>query len=290
MKKFIAIIIIIHANLLFAQKSITHLTEMQRIFFVSEVSGLASASYNPAGMTMRADNNGIILGYDFDEFKKQGNSSVFLITNNLGIAYQDIYNVNNVRLQNYSINLSIGNEYISFGTSNRYTIAKYPHYDLKLFSLDAGLIIKPAKFLSIGILARNLNEVKFDSLNYTRNHTAGIGLIFLNETFRIYADGDFKDNTKIDDVVGTIGLVVTPLNIFEFRGGVVLNPDDLVNLNYSLDTLNLGIKIDLKYEAFLSVSFLIKNTIRVTAATRFNDKGERTRISAVLGFPLSKLR
>ena len=280
MNKYIIIIFLL-SSVIYSQ-DISRLTELQKIFFVSEESGIASTAYNPAGMCMRKSNKGLVIGYDFDEFKNQGNSSVFLSSENIGISYQDVYNVNNIRLLNYAINLSLGNEYIAIGTSNRYTIAQYPLYDLKLFSLDAGIILKPISFLSIGLLARNLNQAKFDSLNYVRNYTAGIGLIFLNETINLYADIDFKDNTVINDLSGTIGLVIAPLNLIEFRGGVVLNPSNILELRNDRPRL-----VDLKYEAFVSASFLIRNTIRVTAATRFNDLGERTRYMVVFGFPLS---
>ncbi|HMN25478.1 MAG: hypothetical protein IT276_11060 [Ignavibacteriaceae bacterium] len=283
MKNLIFILIVVFANTLYAQQDITRLTELQKIFFVSETASMAATSLNPAGMSMRRNNNGVIIGYDFDEFSNQGNSSVFLSTDNFGISYQDVYNINNIRLLNYSINLSIGNEFISVGTSNRYTIAKYASYDLDLFNLDAGIILRPASFLSIGLLARNLTEVKFDSLNYLRNYTAGFSLMFFDQTLNLYADVDFKDNSKIDDLAGTVGLVISPLNLFEFRGGVILNPDNILDLRSSVPRL-----VDLKYEAFVSASFLIKNTIRVTAGTRFNDAGERTRYSVVFGFPLSK--
>lgn len=286
MKRIISfLVVIIYSGLLIAQPDMTRLTEMQKIFFVSEASGLSSTSYNPAAMSIRPDNNGVILGYDFDEVNVQGNTSVFFTMDNIGISYQDIYNINNVRLQNYAINLSIGNEYFSIGTNNRYTMASYPAYDLKLFSFDAGIILRPASFISLGLLARNLSEVRFDSLNYIRNYTAGIGLTFFDETLNLYADADFKDNSKIDDISGTVGLVVAPLNLFEFRGGVVLNPDNILEIQDG----NLQI-IDIKYEAFVSASFLIRDAIRLTAAARFNNAGERTRFAVVFGFPLSRSR
>ena len=282
MKSLYALIIIFQTSLLFAQQDITRLTEMQKIFFVSEASGLASASYNPAAMSIRPDNNGVVLGYDFDDVKAQGNSSLFLTTENIGISYQDVYNINNIRLKNYAVNLSIGNKFFSIGTTNRFTTASYSSYELKIFSFDAGIILRPASFLSLGLLARNLGEGNFDSLNYIRNYTAGIGLTFFNENISLYADADFKDNSKINDISGTIGLVVAPINLFEFRGGVVLNPDNIQEIRDGNPKI-----IDLKYEGFISVGFLIKNTIRVTAAARFNDVVDRTRITAVFGFPLS---
>ena len=63
-----------------------------------------------------------------------------------------------------------------------------------------------------------------------------------------------------NDLAGTVGLVISPLNLFEFRGGVILNPNNILDLRNGVPKL-----IDLKYEAFVAASFLIKNTIRVTA-------------------------
>jgi hypothetical protein len=281
MKRIISfLVIIIYSGLLIAQSDMKRLTEMQNLFFVSEASGLASTTNNPAALSISEINQGVTLGYDFDDSKVQGNSSVFVSISNLGLSYQDVYNVNNVRLQNYAAILSFGNNFFSIGTTNRYTIARYPTYELQKVNFDAGIILKPADFLSMGFIARNLGEASFDSLNYLRNYTAGIGLIFFDGTIKLYADADFNDNDRIKDLTGTIGVIIRPVNIFEFRGGLILNPDDITELvGTSLKSL------ELKYEAFISASFLIKDAISITAATRFNDIGEQTRISLILGFP-----
>ena len=283
MIKILTLILFLQTSFIFAQQNITRLTEMQKIFFVSEASGLASTSYNPAAMSIRKDNNGVIIGYDFDDVKTQGNTSVFMTMNNIGISYQDVYNINNIRLQNYAVNLSIGNEYFSIGTINRYSLVTSHYNKLNPFSFDAGIILRPARFLSFGLLARNLSEASFDSLNYIRNYTAGVGLTFFDETLNLYVDLDFKDNSKANDLAGTVGLVIAPLNLFEFRGGVILNPNDIINLRENNPKI-----IDLKYEAFISASFLIRNAIRMTIGSQFNDKGLQSRYFTVLGFPLSK--
>ncbi len=283
MIKTLIIILLTQTSFLFAQQGIKRLTEMQKIFFVSESAGLASTSYNPAAMSIRSDNHGVIVGYDFDEIKIQGNTSVFFALGNIGISYQDVYNINNIRLQNYSVNLSIGNKYFSIGTINRYTTAIYNYNKQNKYSFDAGIILRPSSFLTFGLLARNLGEIRFESLNYIRNYTAGIGLTFLDQTLDLYADINFQDNSKADDIAATIGLVIVPLNLLEFRGGVSLNPDDIIYLRENDPKI-----INLKYEAFLSAGFLIKDAIRITVGSRFNDKGEQARFFTVLGFPLSK--
>lgn len=281
MNRLFIILLLLCPFSLNAQQGLTRLTEMQKIFFVSEASGLGSTSHNPASIGLRTDNTGVIFGYDFDEFSSQGNSSVHVTFNNFGFVYQDIYNFNDIRLQNYAMNLSYGNDHISIGSSNRYTVASYTSYQLKLFSFDAGFIFKPFSFLNFGFLARNLNEIKFDSLDYPRNYSAGAGLILFDEKLSIYADFDFKDNSQIKNSIATLGLVIIPIEGFEFRTGAVLNPEDLLIIRDADFQL-----IDINYQAFISASFLVGNTIRITAATQFNDRGEKTRFAAIIGFPL----
>lgn len=281
MKRFVLILVLLCSVSLYAQQELIRLTEMQNMFFVSEASGLGSTSHNPASIGIRNDNTGVLFGYDFDEFSSQGNSSAIITFNNFAFAYQDIYNFNNVRLQNFAVNLSYGNEFISIGSSNRYTVARYPSYQLKLFSFDAGFIFKPLSFLNIGFLARNLNEIKFDSLEFPRSYSAGVGLILFDEKFSIYADADFKDNYKMKNAVTALGIVLIPVEIIELRIGAVLNPEELIVIKDRTAQL-----IDIKYQAFISASFLIENTIRLTAATQFNDRGEKTRFALVIGFPL----
>lgn len=281
MKRLILLFFIAYCTGIFAQQKLTRLTEMQRIFFVAEASGLGSTSHNPASMAIRTNNTGVLFGYDFDEFSSQGNSSAIIAFNNFAFAYQDIYNINDVRLQNYTVNLSYGNEVISIGSSNRYTVAGYPSYQLKLFSFDAGFIFKPFSFLNFGFLARNLNEIKFDSIDYPRNYSAGVGIVFFDEKFSLYADADFKDNYKLKNAVTTLGVVIIPIDILELRAGATLNPDDLIVIRDRTFQ-----SIDINYQAFISASFLVENSIRITAATRFNDRGEKTRFAAVIGFPL----
>lgn len=286
MKKLIAIILLASSGFLLAQSDFTRFTELQRIFFVSEISGLASNSNNPAGLSMRANDDGFLLGYDFKEFENQGNSSAYFSMSNFGFSYQDVYNYNNVRVQNYSLNLSVGNDVISIGTSNRLISSSYLTYDNQQFSFDAGLIIQPAKFFSIGLLARNLNETSIDSIDYYRNYTAGFGIILLNEKLQLFSEVNFKDNTKIDDVSGSIGLIISPVKVFEFRGGVFLNPSDIIDIR----GLGAPVTIDQKYEAFVAASFLIDNSFRLTASARFNDAGKLTRYSTVLAIPLKTVK
>ncbi len=280
MKNLIIFFFIVFSTRLFAQQELIHLTEMQKIFFVAEASGLGSASNNPASIGIRNDNKGVLVGYDFDELSSQGNVSGIITFDNFGFSYQDVYNINNVRLQNYTVNLSYGNEVISVGSSNRFTFAGYPSYRLNQFSFDVGVIFKPFSFLNFGLLGRNLSEMKLDSIDYPRSYTAGMGLVLFDEIFSLYAEADFKDNYKLKDATATFGVVVVPLDMIELRAGAVLNPDDLIMFKE-----NNFQAIEIKYQGFISAGFLIQNSIRLTAAVRFNDKGEKSRFAAVVGFP-----
>lgn len=275
------ILFLIISNIVSAQFDIKRFSESQRIFFVAEENNLLATINNPASIGLSDNNSGLILSYDFENLNYQGNSSVYISFNNFGFFYQDLYNINSVRLQNYAVNLSVGDEVISLGNSLRFIHAKYPGYDLNFFSFDGGILFKPLDFISFGLLARNINQIRLDSIDYNRNYSAGIGLLFLDRTFNLFAEADFKDNSKFDNIITTIGLTLSPTEILELRAAVTLNPEDLKILRSEQFQT-----IDLKYESFIAASVKLLEAIKIGAAVFFNDRGEKTSFTTFVALPL----
>lgn len=275
------IIFLIISNIVSAQFDIKRFSESQRIFFVAEEKNLLATTNNPASIGINDNNSGLILSYDFENLNYQGNSSAHINFNNFGFFYQDVYNINSVRLQNYAVNLSFGDDIISLGNSLRFINAKYSDYQLNYFSIDGGIIFKPLEFISFGLLARNINQIRLDSITYERNYSAGFGLLLLDKTFNLFAEASFKDNSKFDNLTATIGLTITPIDILELRAAVTLNPEDLkIIRSEQFQT------IDLNYESFLGVSVKLLETIKLGTVVFFNDRGEKTRFTTFIALPL----
>lgn len=275
------ILFLIISNIVSAQFDIKRFSESQRIFFVAEEKNLLATTNNPASIGINDNNSGLILSYDFENLNYQGNSSAHINFNNFGFFYQDVYNINSVRLQNYAVNLSVGDDIVSLGNSLRFINAKYSDHQLNYFSIDGGIIFKPLEFISFGLLARNINQIRLDSINYERNYSVGFGLLLLDKTFNLFAEAYFKDNSKFDNITATIGLTITPIEIWEIRAAVTLNPEDLrIIRSDQFQT------IDLNYESFLGVSVKLLEAIKLGAAVFFNDRGEKTRFATFIALPL----
>ena len=256
----------------FSQIELHRVSQANRIFFISEIDGLTANIVNPAGLSIKPDDDGFLFNYDFVELNSQGNSFASFSMGNFGFSYEDIYNYNNLRLQSYSANLSIGGEFLSVATSNKIVSVGYPSYTDDFFSIDAGIIIRPAKSVSLSFVARNLSEPTIDSLDFNRNYTAGIGIYLFNDVLRLFGEIDFNKNDAINkNPAGNLGIVLQPAEILEIRAGAFRNPAKV-------------------YEGFLAVSFMIENSFRLMISTRFNEEQERTRYSAMIVLPLQTVK
>ena len=259
-------------NLLSAQTNLARVSQANRIFFTSEIDGLTANIVNPAALSIKPDDDGFLFNYDFVELNRQGNSSASFSMGNFGFLYQDIYNFENIRVQNYSFNISIGGEFLAIATSNQIVDVSYTNYKNSVFNVDAGIIMRPAKSVSLSFIARNLSEPIVDSLDLSRNYTAGIGIFLFNDVIKIFGEVDFNKNNSINkDVAGNAGIVLNPVDILEIRAGAYRNPEKI-------------------YEGFVAASFLIENSFRLLVSTRFNENQEKTRYSAMIVLPLQTIK
>jgi hypothetical protein len=262
------ILFVFLVNISFAQPELSRLSQANRIFFVSEISGPTSNIVNPAGLAVRPDDDGALITYDFIDLNEQGNTFVSFSMGDLGISYQDIYRYDDIRIQSYSLNLSIGGEVLSIGTSNKIMSIGYSKSDRQFFNIDIGLLFRPAESINLSFVARNLGEPAADSLDFVRNYTFGAGISLFNEFLQLYTEIDFKEKTRVsNNLTGIAGIVLSPINFLELRLGVYKSP--LKN-----------------YEGLLTFSFLIEKSFRLLASTRFNEEKERTRYSLMVVLPL----
>ena len=82
-KKIICSILLFSSSLC-AQSEIARLSQLNRIFFITEINGLTANIVNPAGLSIKQGDDGFLFGYDFVETNIQGNSFVSLSMGNLG--------------------------------------------------------------------------------------------------------------------------------------------------------------------------------------------------------------
>lgn len=190
-------------------------SELSRVFFLSEVSGLTATTVNPAGLSIRPDDDGVLVGYDFLRFEDQGNSFASLSMGNLGFSYQDYYKPVN-RLRMYSVNLSVGGKSVAVGTSNKLVKGDAEH-----FAIDVGVLFLPAEFLSIAAVVRNLNEPAVHNHDFGLRYAAGFGLFFLERRIKVFGEAEWQRGaTTTSQTFYHAGVGAAPTDFLEFRAGV----------------------------------------------------------------------
>lgn len=268
--KFI-ILCFLGSSIYLAQTDITRLSELQKIYFISETNSLTSNFVNPAALSINSGDDGFVFGYDFKETKNQGNSLASLSLGNLGFIYQDIYDVNNMQLTTYALNISVGGSLLSFGTTNKFLQVKYEDHKKTHFLIDAGVIFQPIPLLSIGILANNIGNINIDSIQYDQIYSIGGKLTLIKNTFDIFIQTDFMNSEELNtNVQASVGFSVHPIHFLEFRTW----------LKGTKDIINEGI---------LTAIFKIENGLYVSASAHFNDKQEQTRYNIMMAVPLQTI-
>ena len=271
MKTRILIVILLLNSVCWGQTDINRLSELQKIYFIAETNSLTTNFVNPAALSINKNDDGFLFAYDFLETKNQGTSLVSLSMGNLGFIYQDVYSIDNMRLTSYALNISVGGDLFSFGTSNKIINVAYIDGEKSHFTIDAGLIIQPSSIFSIGLLANNINNVEIDSFQYQQIYSVGARITIVYNLLDVFAQTDFKDSKELDaNVVTSAGFSLKPLPFLELR------------------TWLMGTK-DFIDEGILSAVFNLDNGFIISASTHFNDQQERTRYNAMLAIPLQTI-
>lgn len=271
MRILIFILFFSSAPFILAQEEISRISELQKIYFIAETNSLTANLVNPAALSCDKDDDGFLLSYDFLETQSQGNTLASLSLGSLGFSYQDIYTLNGLKLTNYGINLSVGGDFFSFGTSNRIVNVKYAESEKSHFLIDAGAIFQPLPILSIGFLASNIGNVKLDSLQYQQIYSIGARLSFVKNFFDVFIQTDFKESDELNtNVQASAGFSIKPVSFLEFRTWVI-GTKELIN------------------EGIITAIFRIENGLILSAATHFNSEQEKTRYNLMVALPLQTI-
>ena len=270
MKTLYFLIFLVFSISLSAQTEISNLSELQKIYFISETNGLTGNTVNPAALGIRNNDDGLLLSYDFMDKPDQGNKLVSLSMGNLGFVYQDIDNLGNLNLSSYAFNLSVGGDFLSIGSTNKIINIDYGDYNKSYFIINLGAIIQPVSFVSIAFTANNIGNSSIDSVKYDQIYTLG-GRIAVFKFIDLFIQSDFKDSSELNTNVQTsVGFSLTPLKFLEFRGWLK-GTKNLVN------------------EGILSAGLKIENGVIITSSVHINSEREKMRYNLMMALPLKTI-
>ncbi|MCX7785236.1 MAG: signal peptide peptidase SppA [candidate division WOR-3 bacterium] len=168
---------------------------------------------NPAGLGVNRDFNFYYL-YNFTDRNLWDNQSFILQTSNLGISYID----------NKDFRISSGNKF-SDGIFGGLTYRK-----IKNFSFwDAGIIIRPHKFISIGAVIQSIGKT------VPNQYVVGIGVRPFSNRYTITCDA-YSDNWYRP----TLGIEAEPISGIEIKGKINTYGEFSVKAGISFGKFGLG--------------------------------------------------
>lgn len=128
---------------------------------------------------------------------------------------------------------------LSFGAAYHMT-QQISVADSSIHSFDLGMLIRPARFLSFGLSARNLNAPLVGNTQIQRAYVAGVGVRPLGERLTLTADVQWDEGDPAQNITALFGLETEPLDGLLMRGSVDLQGQFYVGAGFQFELFNGG--------------------------------------------------
>lgn len=112
--------------------------------------------------------------------------------------------------------------------------------DSNIHSFDAGLLIRPARFLSFGLAARNLNTPFVGDRQIRRAYALGVGVRPFGERLTLTADAQWDEGDPVQQITGLFGLETEPIDGLLLRGAVDLRGQFMLGAGFQFELLSAG--------------------------------------------------
>lgn len=130
-------------------------------------------------------------------------------------------------------------EFISVGLGYHLT-QQVQVADSNIHSFDAGLLIRPARFLSFGLAARNLNTPFVGTHQIRRAYALGVGVRPFGERLTLTADAQWDEGDPVQQISGLFGVETEPVDGLLLRGSVDLQGQFMLGAGIQFELLNAG--------------------------------------------------
>ena len=170
----------------------------------------------------------------------RGHFSTFIGLPNLTLGFQQFQAGVLGDLRKFSLGYTYAlSDFISFGIG--YHLTQQTNVpDSNINSFDVGMLIRPARFLSFGLAARNLNTPFVGDRQIRRAYVAGVGVRPLGERLTLTADAQWDEGDSVQNITALFGLETEPLDGILLRGGIDLKGQFTVGLGMQFELLNAG--------------------------------------------------
>jgi protease-4 len=174
-----------------------------------------ATTFNPAGLGIKSGTNGYYL-HTFSQ-ETGGDNAFFISSSGFGFGAEFV-NPGWVDFTKYTLSdgmklfngFYLGSSYAWFGSKDE-------DYD-RLSSWDLGLLCRPSRLLSMGLVARNLNRSRFHGKRIAREYDLSLALRPYTNRLTFSVDGEFQQGQKLKDTDVTYALEYEPVDGILLRG------------------------------------------------------------------------
>lgn len=205
---------------------------------VALVDDSSALSVNPGGVGAK-DLFEVYLSKSLNPFNT-GQFSAFAGIPNFSLGYQQFQAGFLGELRRFSMGWSYPvQDFLSLGATYHLT-QDLSNPDTNLHSFDLGLQFRPARFLSMGFVARNLNAPLLQNRQIRRSYLAGLGIRPFGEKITLTADAQWDEGDNVTDISGLFGFESEPLDGLLLRGSIDLKGQFLLGLGLQFNHIQLG--------------------------------------------------
>lgn len=170
----------------------------------------------------------------------RGQFSAFMGLPNLSLGFQQFQAGLLGDLRKFSIGYSYPiTDYLSLGAAYHLT-QQVSASDSNIHSFDLGMLLRPARFLSFGVAARNLNAPTVGGRQIRRSYGLGVGVRPLGERLSLTADAQWDEGDPVQDITALFGLETEPIDGILLRGSVDLKGQFTLGAGMQFEVLSAG--------------------------------------------------
>lgn len=198
-----------------------------------------SLKFNPAGLGWKRGFQGYFL-HTYSDSSFKGDYALFLSTGGLGFSAEWLGNVDKPTYRKYSLGTGfklvdgfyLGTVYSWFGSKDK------DYHGLK--SWNAGFLIRPFSFISLGGIAKDLNRPVFQDVKTNISFDLGLALRPLSDRITFSIDGMMDEKEKLKDARTRYQVSVEPLDGLLLAGDIDNKGNYGINLRVNFPFSGLG--------------------------------------------------
>ncbi len=185
---------------------------------------ISATRFNPAGLGLkRSFQTGFFHTYSDSSF--EGDNALLFSAGTFGFSVEWLGNVTSRTYRRYT--LAHGSKFLAdgfyWGSSYSWFGSKHKEYD-DLSSWNIGLLARPFEFLSLGMMAKDLNRPHFDGERTEVSYDFGLAVRPLGDFWRdrltLSVDASFAQNQKLEDAATRFRAEAEPVDGFVFFGDI----------------------------------------------------------------------